>query len=749
LQNFAYGREDLLFGARLGDSYVVPVTVDTPRDVPIEVRYSGWGSSGRGIDLFWVTPDSPRDSLGKPIAHIVPSDVLYTEPPGPIEKPTVRGANSMLSADFLYFPAERTDKDVTVTVRLADKDGNPVAGKRVHLASLVSYGGADAIKEPDKPTDEKGETTARIRPGERYQVTHDSRIFATDVTDLVDVAQVTRVTFQAGTMPTSFFASDAFSPYYAPEVLSVEPLPLIVGRPVTVSAALENRGKFPVDLAATFRANDLAIGAAFTNEIGRVERIQLKTGEARRVSVKWTPGKAEWHQCFEVQLHGTVLFGANRSQAGIVAAAFLPTTNLAYALPPAANSFWERIQTNIGPVVPCAPADPFDPTMFGLPGVNVVQSRYGNFRAYPWGGTPHTVDPATYTYDDEKDKKWPHAHQGVDVSSHDASDYMTGPGEWNGKPVKLPFWSPIAGTVTCETPRGSDKCEGNDYNIVGVVSCDGKYTFEVLHASRVDVKNGQPVSRRQHLGVTGGFAPNPKTHKGEQDQVPVHFHWQVRKNDKDGKPDTYVDGKSEGPLVDPPSCDPSPCPKVVGPLHQNQGAIASDQMTPLSGPVKKRATDFGRHLETESQREKDEWFDIWESTGDSLAVDRFNHSDRKAKAGAKAAKDPPDLAYQRLAVAPSDSVAGYVDALTASMERYAGAEAAGDRSWTARHFTAMQLYLGRAAEALRRDADAAQKEGEQLPPDDAATQGRLEAARQQVLARLRRTGLTPEDFNRV
>ena len=33
-----------------------------------------------------------------------------------------------------------------------------------------------------------------------------------------------------------------------------------------------------------------------------------------------------------------------------------------------------------------------------------------------------------------------------------------------------------------------------------------------------------------------------------------------------------------------------------------------------------------------------------------------------------------------------------------------------------------------------------------MPPDDAATQGRLEAARQQVLARLRRTGLTPEDF---
>src|SRR5207245_9896022 len=148
LQNLAYGREDLVFRAQPGDSYVVPVTVETPGDVPIEVRYNGWEGKGRGIDLFWVTPDSPRDSLGKPVARIVPSDVLYTEPPSPIEQPTVRGANSMLSADFLYFPSIRTDKDVTVTVHLADKDGNPVASKRVHIGSLASYGGADLIKQP-------------------------------------------------------------------------------------------------------------------------------------------------------------------------------------------------------------------------------------------------------------------------------------------------------------------------------------------------------------------------------------------------------------------------------------------------------------------------------------------------------------------------------------------------------------------------------------------------------------------------
>jgi len=357
LQNLAYGREDLLFRAQPGDSYVVPVTVETPRNVAIEVRHAigatlGVKNQPRGIDLFWVTPDSPRDASGKPVAQIVPGDVLYTEPPSPIEKPTVRGANSMLSADFLYFPAERKDRNVAVTVRLRDKDGHRVAGKRVHVGSLVSYGGADAIKQPEKPTDDKGETTANIRPGEGYKVTHDSTIFATDVTDLVDVAQVAHVTFQAGTVPTSFFADDAFSPYFAPDIIRVEPLPLIVGRPVTVSVALENRGKFPVELAATFRANDWAIGPAFVNEIGRVERIQLKPGEARRVSVQWTPGKAETHQCFDVVLTGRVLFGANPSGAGVVAAALLPTTNVVYASPPEANSIWQRIQTNLAGVNP-------------------------------------------------------------------------------------------------------------------------------------------------------------------------------------------------------------------------------------------------------------------------------------------------------------------------------------------------------------------------------------------------------------
>ncbi|HVH71422.1 MAG TPA: hypothetical protein VNB49_09970, partial [Candidatus Dormibacteraeota bacterium] len=138
---FSYAKEDLrdyadvLRAPTFGDprtQYVTPVPIDAARDLSIEVRYStgdavsGHGSAGAGIDFFWVTPDSPRDANGKPIASIVPSDALYTEASGPIDKPIVRGANFTISADFLYFPARAAEGAVTLTVRLADKDGNPV-----------------------------------------------------------------------------------------------------------------------------------------------------------------------------------------------------------------------------------------------------------------------------------------------------------------------------------------------------------------------------------------------------------------------------------------------------------------------------------------------------------------------------------------------------------------------------------------------------------------------------------------------
>lgn len=329
VQNLNEGRESVVSTPNPREQYVVPVSVDAPRDLPIEVHYNAsnhfthWGSEPFGIDLFWVTPDSPRDDKGKLVASIVPSEALYTEPPSPIEKPVVRSANSTISADFLYFPAQGAEGAVTFTIRLADKDGNPASGKRVYVNSLNEWN-PDAIVQPDKPTDKNGETTAKIRANAANPVAHDSAIFGTDLTDLVDVAQVAHVTFQ---QTGSFFFPDAFSPYYDPNIPSVEPLPLRVGHPVTIKAPLVNRNKFTAEVTVTFSQNAWNIGATGWSEIGTVKNVRLQPGEHKDVSITWTPEQTTGHICFRVDVSGRVTAVAHVSGNNLVAS-LLPTAGL-------------------------------------------------------------------------------------------------------------------------------------------------------------------------------------------------------------------------------------------------------------------------------------------------------------------------------------------------------------------------------------------------------------------------------------
>jgi hypothetical protein len=363
---FAYAKEDVqdyvklspayTFNPRPRDAYVVPVSIDAARDLPIEVHYNPtwkfthWANEPLGADLFWVTPDSPRNDKGKPIASIVPSNALYTEPPNPIEKSVVRSANSTISADFLYFyfPSE---KFVTVTIRLADKDGNPVAGRRVYVNSLNEWN-PDAIVQPDKPTDKNGETTARIRENATNPYPHDSTIVATDVTDFVDVAQVAHVSF----LPyvNSFFPQ-SYSPYYDPHGFTVEPLPMRVGQPLTIRVALENSTKQPGEVTATFKRNDWNIGAAAWIEvIGEVKNIRLNPHEHKDISITWTPKKASEHQCFRVELNGHLMAAGLASPNPV--AAIVPA--LIWQASGSQNvPFSDSKSQNFGPVEPPSQPD--------------------------------------------------------------------------------------------------------------------------------------------------------------------------------------------------------------------------------------------------------------------------------------------------------------------------------------------------------------------------------------------------------
>ena len=379
VQNLRGGSESVITQPEPRFQYVVPVTVDVPRDLPIEVRYNPSGhfthraNEPFGIDLFWVTPESPRETDGKSTASIVPGEVLYTEAPSSIEKPIVRSANSTLSANFLYFPMQTSDQPVTLTIRLADKDGNPIAGKRVYVNSLNQWN-PDAIVQPDKPTNEKGETTAGIRANAARPIPHDSTIFATDVTDFVDVAQVAHVAFVNG--QNSFFP-DTYAPYYDGKVFLVEPLPFRVGQRETFKIPLINRLKNTAEVAVSLKAHGWNIGVSPSDweEVGRSETFKLKPGETREVSVFWTPNRESAHLCFRMDVVGRMLTANSdsaRARTSLpIAALLLAAANDASDQGPLGSQ-----QRNLGPVGPGL-----------LPSGGKV----------PFPGTPCSYEPATGT----------------------------------------------------------------------------------------------------------------------------------------------------------------------------------------------------------------------------------------------------------------------------------------------------------------------------------------------------------------
>lgn len=344
IQDFVENVRGTPFYKRIEDSYVVPVTVSGPRDLPIEVDYTASGVGVIGIDLMWVTPDSPKDSGGKPIAKIVPAEALYAEAPGPIEPPAVYGASSTISADH-YCAGVNETKPLLLTFRLSDKNGRPVAGKRVFFNTLDDDKfGYDVITQPETATDENGITTAQLKSDPMARP-HSSAIYATDVTDLVDIGQVAHVRFP--NVNDGFFASPCTAGF-DPNLITVQPLPMRVGRPLTLTVKLENRQKSDVELTATFQATDWNIGANTWKDIGRISNIRLKPGEARDVSMTWTPTAEQVHQCFRVQLNGSAKSAA-RSDPQVLAAALLPPKLLRVA-DTGRDSGGGSVQRNVGPV---------------------------------------------------------------------------------------------------------------------------------------------------------------------------------------------------------------------------------------------------------------------------------------------------------------------------------------------------------------------------------------------------------------
>lgn len=581
---------DLAASTGVAPGYLVPITVDQPRELALELRFVANGAGG-GVDLLWVTPDAPRGSGDKPMARLVPPEALAPTAPA-VAAGDVSPPNSTITSDMLYLPVDG-EATAKLSMRLADKAGRPIAGRRVHVVAMAGGGPRDEIQQPERPTDENGVAVATVRGSTAMGGRRTVSFFAVDVTDFVDVGQSAELVMDD---PTTSFLPVTYAPYYDNEKFLVKPLPLSVGQPTRVTVPLMNRTRYPVELAARFGVLGYNIGASGWQEIGRVEHIALKPGESREVSVDWTPRRESVHVCLNVSLEGH--YTASDDPDGIGPRSFGRLTAMLGASAHAAEGgISETRQRNIGPIGGCTPQAMALYTLLG-------------------GGI---------------------------------ADFCFGAGAPSG-PERLP-----------------------------------RKPLPPLHLPKA--KPGP-----------AGPAPQPQPGDG-------------------GTQSAGTDGNQS--------------PKDAG-----------------TNVATNAAYHYGQACDWYLVHEED---DYKAGKKDSAAgwLNQYNQCRQEQDAWNGLSRDPPDSAYQRLAVAATDTPVGYIDAARVSMERYRAAEESGDLQWMARHLTAMELYFRRVAEAERRAADAEEKQAGLMPADDSAALTRLQSDMNNLFTRLHRTGTTQDDLHEM
>lgn len=298
-------------------TYLVPIEVEGPLVYPIEVRYvaSNMGGVGFGIDLYWTRPGGPKDPSGKPVAEIVPSEVLYVEPPSEVARAQVSGPHTTIASDFLYYPAG-ADSFATLTVRVADDEGRPISGRRVHVSAMTDRGPRDFVEQPSEPTDAEGIVTVRVRPpgGQQAFNTHTGRYFATVLGDYVDAGQTAEMRYSHG--EGVLFLPYAFAPYYDGNSFLIAPQPLQVGQEATITVPLTNRQAEPYELYISVTSKETNIGLWDWNALGRSESVVLRPGETKELSIQWTPTETLDHVCFKVTVWGKAAASETASATG-------------------------------------------------------------------------------------------------------------------------------------------------------------------------------------------------------------------------------------------------------------------------------------------------------------------------------------------------------------------------------------------------------------------------------------------------
>jgi len=231
------------------------------------------------------------------------------------------------------FPRVAPDKDVNGDDSLADKDGHPVAGK---ANSRRQPGELRGRRRNQKQRINRPTRTARpsqeSRPGEGYKVTPRFKELSHRCHGSGDVTQVARVTFQTGNKCHLAFFATMPSLRTIPRGSQVDTLPLMVGRPVTVSWPREPRQ--PQSKNSQLRSEPtIGYRGRIHQRDGRVEHIKLKPGRARANKRHWTPGKAQGHNASKSSSPDLCCLQRPESGTRIVACCVPVATNLPHRVP--------------------------------------------------------------------------------------------------------------------------------------------------------------------------------------------------------------------------------------------------------------------------------------------------------------------------------------------------------------------------------------------------------------------------------
>ncbi len=206
-----------------------------------------------------------------------------------VPAPLAPGEARLLTLEPLrwFAPADGVAR-IYVRITLRDGNGQPLPGRTVRLTSSLGQVVDGGV------TDVQGQTLAYVTSN----VSGEAELLASlDLAETCELATgaTARVTFTD--TPDDPLLGEAESPYMNSGI-SIAPLPLAVGKPVTVSVELVNPNDFPIAVDVTFGIAQLGIGLVF-GPIGEVAGVRIEAESSAVVSVPWTP-LVPGHVCVEV-----------------------------------------------------------------------------------------------------------------------------------------------------------------------------------------------------------------------------------------------------------------------------------------------------------------------------------------------------------------------------------------------------------------------------------------------------------------